>query len=100
MDSTQPIGVEEALEDPTLSVLLIEEDPLLRWAIAQTLRKAGHTLVEAADVTAAGHVLRTAAPTVNLVLFDEDMAGWGGIGALIAAAGRTDLDAVSVMIKG
>jgi DNA-binding response OmpR family regulator len=56
-----------------LGVLVIEDDPLLRWAIAETLRLAGHRVIEAWDVASAEHGFRDAVNAIDIVLFDGDL---------------------------
>ena len=56
-----------------LGVLIVEDDPLLRWAIAETLRLAGHRVIEAWDVVSAEYGFRNAVNAVDIVLFDGDL---------------------------
>jgi CheY-like chemotaxis protein len=56
-----------------LGVLVVEDDPLLRWAIAETLRLAGHRVIEAWDVVSAEHGFRNAVDAIDIVLFDGDL---------------------------
>jgi two-component system response regulator FlrC len=60
-------------ERQPLGVLVVEDDPLLRWAIAETLRVAGHRVIEAWDVVSAGHGFRNALTAIDVVLFDGDL---------------------------
>ena len=56
-----------------LGVLIVEDDPLLRWAIAETLRLAGHRVIEAWDVVSAEYGFRNAVNAIDIVLFDGDL---------------------------
>jgi len=53
-----------------LRVLLVEDESLIRWAVAETLTEAGHTVVQATDAaTALRAVGQTSAP-FDVVLLD------------------------------
>ena len=56
-----------------LGVLVLEDDPLLRWAITETLRLAGHRVIEAWDVVSAERGFSDAADAIDVVLFDGDL---------------------------
>lgn len=49
---------------PGLRVLVVEDEPLLQWAIAQSLKAVGHTVLAAGDAAAALQV--AAAPDIAL----------------------------------
>lgn len=53
-----------------LRVLVVDDDMLMRWAIAQTLIANGHTVLQAADGAAALHVLTAPQTQVDAVLLD------------------------------
>ena len=38
---------------PKLRVLVVDDEPLIRWSLAQTLEQAGHGVVEAGDAASA-----------------------------------------------
>lgn len=38
---------------PALHVLVVDDEPLIRWSVAETLEQAGHRVVEAADAASA-----------------------------------------------
>ena len=46
---------------PSLRVLVVEDELLIRWSIAETLAGAGHNVLEAGDGASAVQALRTAA---------------------------------------
>lgn len=54
----------------SLSVLIVDEEPLTRWALAETLADAGHVTVEAANVEAA---IRAASQSVDVILLDYQL---------------------------
>jgi CheY-like chemotaxis protein len=58
-------------EDPfALRVLVVEEELLLRWSIAETLTHAGHIVLEAEDGAVAVQALTNAAQAVDAVVLD------------------------------
>ena len=38
---------------PKLRVLVVDDEPLIRWSVAETLEQAGHTVAEASDAASA-----------------------------------------------
>jgi DNA-binding NtrC family response regulator len=55
---------------PPLAVLVVEDDRLLRWAIAETLRGGGHEVIEAATAQAARVALGGMSGQIDVVLLD------------------------------
>ncbi|HXD20410.1 MAG TPA: response regulator [Vicinamibacterales bacterium] len=53
----------------SLHVLVVDDEPLIRWSVAETLGGAGHDIVEAADAMAALRALADG-PEPDLVLLD------------------------------
>ena len=55
---------------PRLRVLVVEDELLIRWSIAETLGHAGHTVIEAEDGAAAVRALTNSAEAVDVVMLD------------------------------
>ena len=55
---------------PTLRVLVVEDESLIRWAVAETLAHAGHTVLEAVDGATAMRALTETSDPVDVVLLD------------------------------
>lgn len=53
-----------------LRVLVVEDELLIRWAVAETLAHAGHTVLEAADGATAVRELTETPEPVDVVLLD------------------------------
>ena len=53
----------------SLRVLVVEDEALIRWAVAETLTAAGHTVLEAPDAATALRVVNTSDP-IDVVLLD------------------------------
>ena len=55
---------------PPLRVLVVEDELLIRWSIAETLAHAGHVVMEAEDGATAIRALRNSAEPVDVVVLD------------------------------
>jgi DNA-binding NtrC family response regulator len=79
-----------------LRVLVVDDEPLIRWSIAETLGAAGHQVAEAEDAASA---LRTIAeqPGPDLVLLDFRLPDSNDLG-LLAKIRETAPGAVVVMM--
>src|SRR5687768_17259623 len=53
-----------------LNVLVVEDEPLIRWSIAETLARMGHTVVEADDAESAVRTLSEMPEPADVVLLD------------------------------
>jgi DNA-binding NtrC family response regulator len=53
-----------------LSILVVEDEPLMRWSVAETLAASGHHVVETADAEGARRAMRTGADPFDVVLLD------------------------------
>ena len=61
---------QEAKNSPTLRVLIVEDERLIRWSIAETLEHAGHVVIEAEDGAAAVRSLTNLDAPVDAVVLD------------------------------
>jgi len=59
-----------AKNSPQLRVLIVDDEPLIRWSLAETLMDSGHTVVEAGDGEAAVRMLTAAGRPFDVVLLD------------------------------
>jgi DNA-binding NtrC family response regulator len=57
-------------EQQSLTVLVVDDEPLLRWSIGELLRRAGHTVIEAESAGHARKVLRQTQDAIAVVLLD------------------------------
>ena len=53
----------------SLRVLIVEDEPLIRWAVAETLTEAGHKVLEASDAATTLRLLNTS-ESIDVVLLD------------------------------
>lgn len=59
-----------AEKSPMLRVLVVDDEGLIRWSLAQTLSDCGHEIVEAADAVGAVAAVRGAQPPFDVILLD------------------------------
>ena len=64
-----------------LRVLVVDDEPLIRWSIAETLGAAGHRVTEAQDAASALQAL-VDAPDPDLVLLDFRLPDSNDLGLL------------------
>src|ERR1700686_3297826 len=57
-------------KSPALRVLVVDDELLIRWAIAETLALAGHTVIETEDGATAVRALTAPAAPVDAVILD------------------------------
>jgi two-component system response regulator PilR (NtrC family) len=67
---------------PHLRVLVVEDEPLIRWSIAETLAQEGHTVVEASNATAAVQALTETSGPIDVVLLDYRLPDSSDLGLL------------------
>lgn len=58
------------MTEPSLRVLVVEDEALIRWSIAETLVDHGHEVVEAGSAATAVQVLRDEPHRIDVVLLD------------------------------
>ena len=59
-----------AKKSTALRVLVVDDEPLIRWSLAETLNDRGHTVTEAGDGKEALRVVTDAANRPDVVLLD------------------------------
>jgi DNA-binding NtrC family response regulator len=57
----------------SLRVLVVDDEPLIRWSLSETLAENGHSVTEAPDGDAALRTLTAAAPPVDVVVLDYNL---------------------------
>jgi DNA-binding NtrC family response regulator len=80
----------------TLRVLVIDDEPLIRWSMSETLRTSGHTVTEALDGDGARRVLAEGPPP-DVVLLDYRLPNSHGL-MLLADVRRLAPSAAVVMM--
>ena len=69
---------------PRLRVLVVEDERLIRWAIAETLGQAGHIVIEAENGAAAVRALTTTCEAVDVVMLDYHLPDSNDLTLLVA----------------
>lgn len=57
-------------KSPTLRVLIVDDEPLIRWSVAETLNDCGYQVAEAGDARGARGAVRDASREFDVVLLD------------------------------
>lgn len=57
-------------ESPVLRVLIVDDEPLIRWSLGETLGESGHGVAEAADGESAIRTLTDGSDPFDVVLLD------------------------------
>ncbi|MBM3770071.1 MAG: response regulator [Acidimicrobiia bacterium] len=72
VDAVSPLGdfPRAAKKSPELSILVEDDELLIRWSLAETLSEAGHRVVEAGDGRAAIQAVMTTSRPFDVVLLD------------------------------
>lgn len=65
-----------------LRVLVVDDEPLIRWSIGETLAEAGHRVVEASDATSAVRALDGTTEPIDVVLLDYHLPDSNDLGLL------------------
>jgi two-component system response regulator AtoC len=79
-----------------LRVLVVDDEPLIRWSIAETLGASGHHVKEAQDAASALRAL-AADPKPDLVLLDFRLPDSNDLGLLAKIRGITPETTVIMM---
>ena len=70
-----------------LTVPVVEDESVIRWAVAEALRAAGHAVLEAPDAATALRIVAEAAQPVDAVLLDVRLPDSSDL-SLVAAIRR------------
>lgn len=65
-----------------LCVLVVEDETLIRWSIAETLAQKGHRVVEASDARGAVRALSSEPEQIDVVLLDYRLPDSDDLGLL------------------
>ena len=70
------------MTDRHLRILVVEDEALIRWSIAETLGQAGHTVMEAQNAASAMKALKDAGEEIDVVLLDYRLPDSNDLGLL------------------
>ena len=77
-----PRSVTARTEGGGETILVVDDEPLVRAVVARLLRGEGYTALEAGSATEAREVLRQHGSSVRLMLLDQSMPGESGLEAV------------------
>ena len=80
-----------------LRVLVVEDETLIRWAVAEALTAAGHTVLEAPDAATALQVVAETPQPLDAVLLDLRLPDSSDLSLLAAIRRNTPSSAVVMM---
>jgi DNA-binding NtrC family response regulator len=80
-----------------LRVLVVEDELLIRWSIAETLAQAGHTVIEAEDGASAIRALKKGAGAIDAVVLDYRLPDSNDL-TLLATVRRLSPDSAVVLM--
>jgi DNA-binding NtrC family response regulator len=83
--------------DSRLRVLVVEDETLIRWAVAESLRASGHTVLEAPDAATALQIVAEAPQPLDAVLLDLRLPDSSDLSLLAAIRRNTPTSAVVMM---
>ena len=67
---------------PPCRVLVVDDEALMRWSVAETLAKRGHTVIEAVDGATAKQALTDGADAPDVILLDYRLPDSTGLALL------------------
>lgn len=69
-------------KSPSLRVLIVDDEPLIRWSLGETLGESGHGITEAADAKSAIRTLIDGGDPFDVVLLDYRLPDSNDLGLL------------------
>src|SRR5688572_31310826 len=84
------------MKSPHLRVLIVEDETLIRWSIAETLAQGGHTVMEATSAAAAVKALEDE-DDIDVVLLDYRLPDSNDLGLLTSVRRLQPRSAVVMM---
>jgi DNA-binding NtrC family response regulator len=82
---------------PALRVLVVDDEPLIRWSVAQTLTDCGYEVVETGDACGARSAVGSDGGQFDVVLLDYRLPDSDDLG-LLAAIRRQSPDAQVILM--
>ena len=84
-------------ETPPLTILVVDDEPLLRWSIAALLRRGGDAVIEAASAADARDAMNRTTERIDVVLLDYRLSDSNDLGFLQEVRHRLPQSAVALM---
>jgi DNA-binding NtrC family response regulator len=80
-------------------VLIVDDEPLIRWSMAEILKQKGYTVVEAASASAARAVMSERPFAIDVVLLDYQLPDSNDLKLLEEVRRRVPRSAVILMMS-
>ncbi len=80
-----------------LRVLVVEDELLIRWSIAETLARIGHTVIEADSAQSAVRALKETTAPVDVILLDYRLPDSNDLSLLVTVRRLAPRSAVVMM---
>jgi DNA-binding NtrC family response regulator len=80
-----------------LTVLVVDDEALIRWSLAEVLRRSGHTVIEAASAREATDAVANTSTSIDAVLLDFRLPDSRDLGLLEEVLRRVPRSAVLLM---
>jgi DNA-binding NtrC family response regulator len=83
-----------AKKSPSLRVLIVDDEPLIRWSLAETLGERGHQVVEGGDACAARAAVDDPFQTFDVIVLDyrlPDSADLSLLASILERSPRTQI---------
>lgn len=84
-------------KSPIVSVLIVDDEPLIRWSLGETLTDGGYAVLEAGDGKSAVAVLKDPLRPVDVILLDYRLPDSNGLQLLAAIRGLSPRSGVVMM---
>ena len=85
------------LKNPAVAhVLVVDDEPLIRWSLAEVLSQAGHTVTEAGDAKETLRIVTCAADRPDVILLDHRLPDSNDL--CLFAAIRRELPEIPIIL--
>jgi two-component system response regulator PilR (NtrC family) len=82
---------------PSLRVLIVDDEPLIRWSLSETLADAGHSIAEAGDAESAIRIVTEGSNAFDVVVLDYRLPDSNDLGLLATIRRSSPQSAVIIM---
>jgi DNA-binding NtrC family response regulator len=86
-----------AEKSPPLHVLVVDDEPLIRWSLSETLAEAGHVVAEAGTAETAVQALAGSAGPFDVILLDYRLPDSNDLNLLASIRRQSPLSVVIMM---
>jgi DNA-binding NtrC family response regulator len=84
-------------KSPAVSVLIVDDEPLIRWSLGETLAEGGYGVLEAADGRGAVETLTDLSRPIDVIMLDYRLPDTNGLKLLATIRELSPLSRVVLM---